>query len=294
METTEGILQTGTQAARDYVTGVYKTVKQRNPNEEEFLQAVREIIDSLVPVFTAYPEYMNYGILERMTEPERFITFRVPWVDDNGKVQVNRGFRVQFNSAIGPYKGGLRFHPSVNASIVKFLGFEQVFKNALTGQLIGGGKGGADFNPKGKSDVEIMRFCQSFMTELYRHIGPDTDVPAGDIGVGSREIGYLFGQFKRIRGAFEPGVLTGKGLRYGGSLTRKEATGYGTIYFAQEMLADKGLAFEGSTLVVSGSGNVSIYAMEKQSNLAQLLWHAVIQTALSMMKKASILIPSNN
>ncbi|RYG73345.1 NADP-specific glutamate dehydrogenase [Lentibacillus lipolyticus] len=267
METTEGILQTGTKKARDYVTGVYEAVKQRNPNEDEFLQAVREIFDSLVPVFTAHPAYMDYGILERITEPERFITFRVPWMDDNGKVQVNRGFRVQFNSALGPYKGGLRFHPSVNASIVKFLGFEQVFKNSLTGQLIGGGKGGADFDPKGKSDVEIMRFCQSFMTELYRHIGPDTDVPAGDIGVGAREIGYLFGQYKRIRGAVEPGVLTGKGLKYGGSLARKEATGYGTIYFAQEMLADKGLAFEGCTVIVSGSGNVSIYAMEKAIEL---------------------------
>ena len=198
-----------------------------------------------------------------MIEPERLITFRVPWVDDKGNVQVNRGFRVQFNSAIGPYKGGLRFHPSVNASIIKFLGFEQIFKNSLTGQPIGGGKGGSDFDPKGKSDLEIMRFCQSFMTELSRHIGPDIDVPAGDIGVGAREIGYMFGQYKKLKGAYEAGVLTGKGIGYGGSLGRKEATGYGLVYFVEEMLKGQGLSFQGSTVVVSGSGNVSIYAMEK-------------------------------
>ncbi|GAA0437269.1 NADP-specific glutamate dehydrogenase [Lentibacillus halophilus] len=268
MKTTEGVLQTGkAQAAQDYVNRVYETVKERNPNEEEFHQTISEIFDSLTPVFAAYPDYMKYNILERLTEPERFITFRVPWVDDDGYVHVNRGFRVQFNSALGPHKGGLRFHPSVNSSIIKFLGFEQIFKNSLTGQPIGGGKGGSDFDPKGKSDVEIMRFCQSFMTELYRYIGSDTDVPAGDIGVGAREIGYLFGQYKRIRGTVEPGVLTGKGLKYGGSLTRKEATGYGTIYFVQEMLKDKGLDFSGRTITVSGSGNVSIYAMEKAAEL---------------------------
>ncbi|TCS82527.1 NADP-specific glutamate dehydrogenase [Tepidibacillus fermentans] len=253
--------------ARMYVNHVFETVKRRNPNESEFHQAVKEILDSLVPVFEKHPQYMENGILERIVEPERMIIFRVPWVDDQGKVRVNRGFRVQFNSAIGPYKGGLRFHPSVNASIIKFLGFEQIFKNSLTGQPIGGAKGGSDFDPKGKSDQEIMRFAQSFMTELYKYIGPDTDVPAGDIGVGTREIGYLFGQYKRIRGGFEAGVLTGKGLEYGGSLTRKEATGYGTVYFVEEMLKSKGLSFEGSTVVVSGSGNVAIYAIEKAQQL---------------------------
>ncbi|WP_042464092.1 NADP-specific glutamate dehydrogenase [Neobacillus dielmonensis] len=250
-------------SAKSYVDQVFETVKKRNPHEPEFLQAVKEIFDSLVPVFEKHPIYKQQGILERIVEPDRIISFRVPWVDDSGKVQVNRGFRVQFSSAIGPYKGGLRFHPSVNASIIKFLGFEQIFKNSLTGQPIGGGKGGADFDPKGKSDGEIMRFCQSFMTELYRHIGPDLDVPAGDIGVGGREIGYLFGMYKRIRGSFEAGVLTGKGIGYGGSLTRTEATGYGTVYFVNEMLEAKGLTFENSRVVVSGSGNVSIYAMEK-------------------------------
>lgn len=249
--------------AKNYVSEVYETVEKRNPHESEFHQAVKEILDSLVPVFAKHPKYMKAGILERIVEPERVITFRVPWVDDQGKVQVNRGFRVQFNSAIGPYKGGLRFHPSVNASIIKFLGFEQIFKNSLTGQPIGGGKGGSDFDPKGKSDGEIMRFTQSFMTELYKYIGPDMDVPAGDIGVGAREIGYMFGQYKRIRGGYEAGVLTGKGLIYGGSLARKEATGYGTVYFVDEMLKANGLSFEGSTVVVSGSGNVSIYAIEK-------------------------------
>ncbi|CEG29377.1 NADP-specific glutamate dehydrogenase [Bacillus sp. B-jedd] len=255
------------KTAKEYVDEVFTTVIARNPYEYEFHQAVKEIFDSLVPVFAKYPEYMDHSILERIVEPERVITFRVPWVDDNGKVQVNRGFRVQFNSAIGPYKGGLRFHPSVNSSIIKFLGFEQIFKNSLTCQPIGGGKGGADFDPKGKSDGEIMRFTQSFMTELYRHIGPDIDVPAGDIGVGAREIGYMFGQYKRIRGSYEAGVLTGKGIGYGGSLTRKEATGYGTVYFVEEMLKDKGLSFKGSKVVVSGSGNVSIYAMEKAMQL---------------------------
>lgn len=257
------ILQTEDQVAKEYVNEVYQAVQKRNPNESEYLQAVNEIVDSLVPVFAKHPKYMEYGILERIVEPERVITFRVPWVDDRGKVQVNRGFRAQFNSAIGPYKGGLRFHPSVNASIIKFLGFEQTFKNSLTGQPIGGGKGGSDFDPKGKSELEIMRFCQSFMSELYQYIGPDTDVPAGDIGVGAREIGFMFGQYKRISGGFDAGVLTGKGLEYGGSLARTQATGYGTVYFVQEMLKDKGRDLKGSTVVVSGSGNVSIYAIEK-------------------------------
>lgn len=255
------------QTAKDYVQKVYETVKKRNANEPEFLQAVKEVLDSLVPVIEKHPEYVKGGILERIIEPERIISFRVPWVDDNGNVQVNRGFRVQFNSALGPYKGGLRFHPSVNASIIKFLGFEQIFKNSLTGQPIGGGKGGSDFDPKGKSDNEIMRFTQSFMTELCKYIGPDTDVPAGDIGVGAREVGFMFGQYKRIRGGFEAGVLTGKGLGYGGSLARTEATGYGTVYFVEEMLKDKGMGFKGSTVVVSGSGNVSTYAMEKATEL---------------------------
>ncbi|MEH6955321.1 NADP-specific glutamate dehydrogenase [Neobacillus drentensis] len=251
------------QIVKNYVNRLYKTVQLRNPNEEEFQQAVKEVLESLVPVLVKNPNYIKQAVIERIIEPERLITFRVPWVDDKGKVQVNRGFRVQFNSAIGPYKGGLRFHPSVNASIIKFLGFEQIFKNSLTGQPIGGGKGGSDFDPKGKSDLEIMRFCQSFMTELSRYIGPDVDVPAGDIGVGAREIGYLFGQYKKLKGAFETGVLTGKGIGYGGSLGRKEATGYGLVYFVEEMLKDKGISFEGSTVVVSGSGNVSIYAIEK-------------------------------
>jgi glutamate dehydrogenase (NADP+) len=256
-----------TQAAKEYINNVFETVKKRNPHEVEFHQAVKEIFDSLVPIFAKQPKYMEHNILERMVEPERVLSFRVPWVDDQGKVQVNRGFRVQFNSAIGPFKGGLRFHPSVNASIIKFLGFEQIFKNSLTGQPIGGGKGGSDFDPKGKSDGEIMRFTQSFMTELCKYIGPDVDVPAGDIGVGAREIGYMFGQYKKIKGAFEAGVLTGKGIGYGGSLARTEATGYGTVYFVQEMLNDKGLEFKGSTVVISGSGNVSIYAIEKASQL---------------------------
>lgn len=254
------------ESARRYVSQVYEAVQQRNPGEQEFHQAVKEILDSLVPVFAKHPKYQEQGILERIVEPERLVSFRVPWVDDKGKVQVNRGFRVQFNSAIGPYKGGLRFHPSVNASIIKFLGFEQIFKNSLTSLPIGGGKGGSDFDPKGKSDLEVMRFTQSFMTELSKYIGPDTDVPAGDIGVGAREIGYMFGQYKRLYGN-ETGVLTGKGLTYGGSLTRTEATGYGLVYFTAEMLRSKGESFEGKTVIVSGSGNVSIYAIEKAQQL---------------------------
>ncbi|WP_081755888.1 NADP-specific glutamate dehydrogenase [Paucisalibacillus sp. EB02] len=261
------VLELETENVRNYVNHLFEMVKSRNPNEVEFHQAVKEVFDSLVPVLVKNPTYIKLRVLDRMVEPERFITFRVPWVDDEGIVQVNRGFRVQYNSSIGPYKGGLRFHPSVNASIIKFLGFEQIFKNALTGQFIGGGKGGSDFDPKGKSDMEIMRFCQSFMTELSKHIGPDLDVPAGDIGVGAKEIGYLFGQYKKLKGAYEAGVLTGKGIDSGGSLGRKEATGYGTVYFVEEMLNEKGYSFTGSTVVVSGSGNVSIYAMEKAMEL---------------------------
>ncbi|PID15794.1 NADP-specific glutamate dehydrogenase [Sporosarcina sp. P34] len=253
--------------ANDYVHNVYELVKKRNPDEKEFLQATREIFDSLRPVFAKHPEFIENGILERITEPERIISFRVAWEDDKGKVQVNRGFRVQFNSDLGPYKGGLRFHPSVNNSIMKFLAFEQIFKNALTGQPIGAGKGGSDFDPKGKSDREVMRFTQSFMTELSRHIGPDIDVPAGDIGVGKREIGYLFGQYNRIKGGYEAGILTGKNPDHGGSLGRKEATGYGTVYFVNEMLKENNLSLEGQTVVVSGSGNVSTYAMEKVMQL---------------------------
>ncbi len=241
-------------------------VVRRNPNESEFHQAVEEVLESLEPVIAKHPEYAKAGILERIVEPERQIIFRVPWVDDSGKVQVNRGFRVQFNSAIGPYKGGLRFHPSVYIGIIKFLGFEQIFKNSLTGLPIGGAKGGSDFDPKGKSDAEIMRFCQSFMTELYRHIGADVDVPAGDIGVGGREIGYMYGQYKKITGLYE-GVLTGKGLTWGGSLVRTEATGYGLCYFVDEMIKDKGKSFQGATVIVSGSGNVGIYATQKVHQL---------------------------
>ena len=250
-----------------YLQGVYDTVKRRNPNEPEFLQAVGEVLESFQPVLEKRPELAETGIIDRIVEPERFITFRVSWVDDSGKVQVNRGYRVQFNSAIGPYKGGLRLHPSVNSSVIKFLGFEQVFKNSLTGLPMGGAKGGSDFDPKGKSDGEVMRFCQSFMTELYRHIGPDTDVPAGDIGVGAREIGYLYGQYKRITNSFV-GVLTGKGLTYGGSLARTEATGFGLCYFTQEMLSVmKKDSFAGKTVVISGSGNVAIYACKKAVEL---------------------------
>ncbi len=254
-----------------YLRQVYDTVCKRNSGEPEFIQAVGEVLSSLEPVVEKRPELIGTGVIDRIVEPERFILFRVSWVDDQGKVQVNRGFRVQFNSAIGPYKGGLRLHPSVNASIIKFLGFEQVFKNSLTGLPMGGGKGGSDFDPKGKSDGEIMRFCQSFMTELYRHIGPDTDVPAGDIGVGAREIGYMFGQYKRITNSFV-GVLTGKGLTYGGSLARKEATGYGLCYFTQEMLAHmKKESFAGKKVVISGSGNVAIYAAEKATQLGAVV-----------------------
>jgi glutamate dehydrogenase (NADP+) len=249
------------------VSEVVEKVRQRNSNEPEFLQTVQEVLQSLEPVIEKHPEYVEAGILERIVEPERQIIFRVPWVDDNGKVQVNRGFRVQFNSAIGPYKGGLRFHPSVYIGIIKFLGFEQILKNSLTGLPIGGGKGGSDFDPRGKSDYEVMRFCQSFMTELYRHIGPDVDVPAGDIGVGSREIGYLYGQYRRIRGAFENGVLTGKHLSYGGSLVRPEATGYGVTYFCNEMLKHEGDTFQGKTVAVSGFGNVAWGACIKVAQL---------------------------
>jgi glutamate dehydrogenase (NADP+) len=238
-------------------------VVRRNAGESEFLQAVQEVLESLGRVIAKHPEYLDKALIERICEPERQIIFRVPWVDDAGKVHINRGFRVQFNSALGPYKGGLRFHPSVNVGIIKFLGFEQVFKNALTGMPIGGGKGGSDFNPRGRSDGEIMRFCQSFMTELYRHLGEYTDVPAGDIGVGGREIGYLFGQYKRLTNRYEAGVLTGKGLAYGGSRARTEATGYGAVYFVERMLATRGKSFDGKCTVVSGSGNVAIYTIEK-------------------------------
>jgi glutamate dehydrogenase (NADP+) len=240
---------------------------RRDPNEPEFHQAVAVFLQSILPLLEKEPHYIEKGILKQIVEPERAIIFRVTWVDDHGNTQVNRGYRVQFNSAIGPFKGGLRFHPSVTLSIVKFLGFEQTFKNSLTGQPIGGAKGGSDFDPKGKSDNEIMRFCQSYMTELARYIGPDIDVPAGDLGVGAREIGYMFGQYKRIRNAYEAGVITGKAQEYGGSLGRKEATGYGTIYFLNEMLKDNGHRLEGSRVIVSGSGNVSIYAMEKATQL---------------------------
>lgn len=245
----------------------YEEVLRRNPGEAEFHQAVREVFDSLGPVLRKNPQYVDAAVLERMCEPERQIIFRVPWVDDAGRVRINRGFRVEYNSALGPYKGGLRFHPSVYLGIVKFLGFEQIFKNALSGMPIGGGKGGSDFDPRGRSQHEIMRFCQSFMTELYRHLGEYTDVPAGDIGVGQREIGYLFGQYKRITNRYESGVLTGKGISWGGSLVRTEATGYGTVLFANEMLATKGQDLDGRRVSVSGSGNVAIFAIEKAQQL---------------------------
>ncbi|MAJ01253.1 MAG: NADP-specific glutamate dehydrogenase [Euryarchaeota archaeon] len=244
---------------------IYQKVVARDPDQPEFHQAVKEVLESLEPVLEAHPEYIS--VVERVVEPERLIHFRVAWVDDAGETQVNRGFRIQFNGAIGPYKGGLRFHPSVNASILKFLAFEQIFKNSLTGLPMGGGKGGSDFNPKGKSDGEVMRFCQSFMMELWRHIGQDCDVPAGDIGVGGREIGYMFGMYKRLQNEFQGGVLTGKGLSYGGSLIRPEATGYGLVYFAREMLATKGKSFEGATVSISGSGNVAQFACEKVLDL---------------------------
>jgi glutamate dehydrogenase (NADP+) len=246
--------------------GFLDKVSDRNPNEPEFLQAVHEVAEVIIPFMEENPKYKNYKLLERMVEPERVVTFRVTWVDDNGEIQVNRGFRIQMNSAIGPYKGGLRFHPSVNLSILKFLAFEQVFKNSLTTLPMGGGKGGSDFDPKGKSDNEVMRFCQSFMTELYRHIGNDTDVPAGDIGVGGREIGYMFGQYKRIQNEFT-GILTGKGRSYGGSLIRPEATGYGNVYFTKSMLETQGESLEGKTILISGSGNVAQYAAEKAIEL---------------------------
>ena len=249
-----------------YLIDLLETVKKRNPSEPEFIQAVTEVLETLQPVAEKRQDLIDAGVFDRIVEPERQIMFRVPWVDDNGKVQINRGFRVQFNSAIGPYKGGIRLHPSVNLGIIKFLGFEQVFKNSLTTLPMGGGKGGSDFDPKGKSDGEIMRFCQSFMTELCKYIGADTDVPAGDIGTGAREIGYMFGQYKRIRNEFV-GVLTGKGLTYGGSLARTEATGYGLCYFTDEMLKANGMSFEGKTVVISGSGNVAIYATEKAVEL---------------------------
>ncbi|MDQ8194385.1 NADP-specific glutamate dehydrogenase [Coraliomargarita sp. SDUM461004] len=246
---------------------LYQTVINRNPGEAEFHQAVHEVLESLGPVLVKYPEFGRHKIIERICEPERQIIFRVPWMDDNNEVQINRGFRVQFNSALGPYKGGIRFHPSVYLGVVKFLGFEQIFKNGLTGMPIGGAKGGSDFDPKGKSENEIMRFCQSFMTELQRHTGEYTDVPAGDIGVGTREVGYLFGQYKRITNRYESGVLTGKGLDWGGALARTEATGYGTVYFLNEMLKARGDALEGKTCIVSGSGNVAIYAISKLQEL---------------------------
>ena len=248
---------------QEYVESILQLIKQRDPDQKEFQNTVKEVLSSIIPVLEQNPKYKEAKILERMVEPERIITFRVPWVDDKGEIQVNRGYRVQINSAIGPYKGGLRFHPSVNLSILKFLAFEQVFKNALTGLPIGGGKGGSDFDPKGKSDNEVMRFCQSFMTELYRHIGPHVDVPAGDIGVGGREIGFLFGQYKRLQNAYDAAVLTGKGLSYWGSLARTEATGYGLLYFVTNMLTDKGIDIKGKTVVISGSGNVATYAIEK-------------------------------
>jgi glutamate dehydrogenase (NADP+) len=249
-----------------YTQQIMKIVVKKNSGEKEFHQAVEQVLNSIEPVFERHPEYRDEAVLERIIEPERQIIFRVPWIDDRGKVRVNRGFRVEFNSAIGPYKGGLRFHPSVNLGIIKFLGFEQIFKNSLTSQSIGGGKGGSDFDPKGKSNYEVMKFCQSFMTELFRYIGPDTDVPAGDIGTGAREIGYLFGQYKRIKNTFE-GVLTGKNPEWGGSLLRPEATGYGLIYLMEEILRDKNKSFKDSRVIISGSGNVAIYACEKAISL---------------------------
>src|SRR3974390_1119351 len=263
---TVGLMQPGIKTPGDYINDIMVLVKSKNPAEPEFHQAVQEVLESLRLVLERHPEYISERILERITEPERVLMFRVPWFDDHGNIQVNRGFRIEMNSAIGPYKGGLRFHPSVNLGILKFLAFEQVFKNSLTTLPMGGGKGGSDFDPKGKSDLKIMRFCQAFMSELFRHIGPDTDVPAGDIGVGGREIGYLFGQYKKLKNEFT-GVLTGKGLNWGGSLIRPEATGYGSVYFAQEMLKTKKETLEGKTCLVSGSGNVSQYTVEKLLDL---------------------------
>ena len=273
-----------------YTEEVYERVVAQNPGEPEFHQAVKEVLDSLKVVIDRNEEkYRSLSILERLVEPERIISFRVPWVDDNGTVQVNKGYRVQFNSAIGPYKGGLRFHPTVNQSILKFLGFEQVFKNSLTGLPIGGGKGGSNFNPKGKSDREVMAFCQSFMTELCKYIGADTDVPAGDIGVGGREIGYLFGQYKRIRDLYE-GVLTGKGLTYGGSLIRTEATGYGVVYILNELMKDHNDSLDGKTVVVTGSGNVAIYAVQKATQLGAKLLLCATPTDTSMIRTVSTLM----
>ena len=266
MSKTSAVAEKGKKSVHDYVNGVLANVIAKNPGEKEFHQAVKEVLETLTPVLEKHPEYVKAKILDRIVEPERSITFRVPWTDDKGEVQVNRGFRFEFNSAIGPYKGGLRFHPSVNASILKFLGFEQIFKNALTTLPMGGGKGGSDFDPKGKSDAEVMRFCQSFMTELFRHIGPDTDVPAGDIGVGGREIGFLFGQYKRLKNEFT-GVLTGKGLTWGGSLIRPEATGFGVVYFCEEQLKTKGTGLKGKTVAVSGFGNVAWGAVQKVNDL---------------------------
>jgi len=266
MSKPSAVAEKGKKSVHDYVNGVLANVIAKNPGEKEFHQAVKEVLETLTPVLEKHPEYVKAKILDRIVEPERSITFRVPWTDDKGEVQVNRGFRFEFNSAIGPYKGGLRFHPSVNASILKFLGFEQIFKNALTTLPMGGGKGGSDFDPKGKSDAEVMRFCQSFMTELCKHIGPDTDVPAGDIGVGGREIGYMFGQYKRIKNEFT-GVLTGKGITWGGSLIRPEATGFGVVYFAEEQLKTKGTSFKGKTVAVSGFGNVAWGAVQKVNDL---------------------------
>lgn len=254
-----------------YIEQAIENIKKRNASEPEFIQAIEEVYTSLIPVFEKHPEFIEANVLERLAEPERQIIFRVPWVDDAGKLQVNRGFRVQFSGVLGPYKGGLRFHPSVYLGIIKFLGFEQIFKNALTNLPIGGGKGGSDFDPKGKSNAEIMRFCQSFMTELYRHIGPDTDVPAGDIGVGGREIGYLYGQYRRLKGTFENGVLTGKGIIYGGSLVRTEATGYGLIYFVNEMLTYNKQSIKGQKIVISGSGNVALYAAFKAREMGAIV-----------------------
>ncbi|WP_036961003.1 NADP-specific glutamate dehydrogenase [Pseudoclavibacter soli] len=256
-----------TSTSAKFINSVYQTVLTRNPGETEFHQAVHEVFESLAPVIDRHPEYSESAVLQRICEPERQIIFRVPWIDDHNRVHINRGFRVQFNSALGPYKGGLRFHPSVLLGTVKFLGFEQIFKNALTGLPIGGGKGGSDFDPKGKSDREVMRFCQSFMTELHRHIGQYVDVPAGDIGVGGREIGYLFGQYKRLTNAYESGVITGKGIGWGGSRARTEATGYGAVIFAQEMLATRDQSFDGRKVLVSGSGNVALYAIQKVQQL---------------------------
>lgn len=253
--------------SQDYVKSVYAKVEKRNANEPEFLAAVKEVFNSLVPYFEKHPELIRDALLERVVEPERLISFRIPWMDDEGKIHVNRGYRVQYNSALGPYKGGLRLHPSVNQSIIKFLGFEQVFKNALTTLPMGGGKGGSDFDPKGKSDGEVMRFCQAFMSELQRHIGSDIDVPAGDIGVGAREIGYLYGYYKKIKDTHTQGVFTGKGIHYGGSLARTQATGYGLVYFVEEMLKDLKLSLKGQRVIVSGSGNVAIYAIEKAQAL---------------------------